>query len=285
MLREMVNKLPASEKKIAEFIIESPQEAISYTAQELGERSQTSGAAVIRLCKSLGLNGLQELKLRVAGDLQKTYEVGYRDISPNEPLESILKKMTTNSIQALSETADIINFEELQKAADALFHARSIHFFGVGSSAIIAQDAQQKFLRINKHVTTFSDVHMAAMLAANATEEDVVFGISFSGKTTEVTKVLELANQTGAKTISLTSYGQSPVSNRASINLFSSASRESVFRSGATSSRLAQLHVIDILFMSVATMQYEESIERLDQTRAAIDFIQGNEEKNKGSKK
>ncbi|RXJ02612.1 MurR/RpiR family transcriptional regulator [Anaerobacillus alkaliphilus] len=279
MLREMRTNLPTSEKKIADFMIEHPEIAISCTTQQLAEKSQTSGAAVIRLCKSLGLKGFQELKLRVAGDLQKHEDTGYRDISPNESLETILKKMTSNSIQALRETADILNLQEVHRATKALYEARTIHFFGVGSSAIIAQDAQQKFMRLNKNVTTFSDVHMAAMVAANVTEDDVVFGISFSGQTKEVVNVLELANRNRAKTISLTRYGQSPVSSQAGINLCSSASKESIFRSGATSSRLAQLHIIDILLMCVATFQYDESIKRLDQTREAIKFIQGNEYK------
>src|SRR4051812_6061065 len=97
MLNEMVNTLPPSEKKIARYILNHPQEAISLTAVELGKRSSTSGAAVIRLCKSLDLKGLQDLKLRIAGDLQKTTEHGFRDIEPNEPIMSIIDKMTNNS--------------------------------------------------------------------------------------------------------------------------------------------------------------------------------------------
>ena len=64
MLNEMVNTLPPSEKKIARYILNHPQEAISLTAVELGKRSSTSGAAVIRLCKSLDLKGLQEIYKR-----------------------------------------------------------------------------------------------------------------------------------------------------------------------------------------------------------------------------
>ncbi|GGK24449.1 hypothetical protein GCM10010965_16520 [Caldalkalibacillus thermarum] len=70
-------------------------------------------------------------------------------------------------------------------------------------------------------------------------------------------------------------YGLSPIADEADIKLFTSTSKEAAFRSGATSSRLSQLHVIDILFMCVATRQYEQAITHLDQTRAAIDFIQG----------
>ena len=273
ILREMLPTLPPSEKKIAQYILEHPQEAISLTAAELGKRSSTSGAAVIRLCKSLNLKGLQDLKLRIAGDLQKKNVAGYRDIKPNEDTLSVMEKTTNNSIQTIRETSELLVVEEVNKAVEALKKARSIHFIGVGASNIIAQDAQQKFLRINKSAYAFTDMHMAATQVANVNEQDVVVGISFSGETTEVAKILELANKKKAKTISLTKYGNYKVTKQAEINLYTSATTEPTFRSGATSSRIAQLHVIDILFMCVASHQYDKTLKRLDATREAVDFL------------
>lgn len=273
ILREMLPTLPPSEKKIAQYILEHPQKAISLTAAELGKRSSTSGAAVIRLCKSLNLKGLQDLKLRIAGDLQKKNVAGYRDIKPNEDTLSVMEKTTNNSIQTIRETSELLVVEEVNKAVEALKKARSIHFIGVGASNIIAQDAQQKFLRINKSAYAFSDMHMAATQVANVNEQDVVVGISFSGETIEVSKILELANTKKAKTISLTKYGNYRVTKQAEINLYTSATTEPTFRSGATSSRIAQLHVIDILFMCVASYQYDETLKRLDATREAVDFL------------
>lgn len=49
ILNEMKDKLPPSERKIAEFILDQPHEAIHCTATQLGELSSTSSAAVIRL--------------------------------------------------------------------------------------------------------------------------------------------------------------------------------------------------------------------------------------------
>ncbi|MBC5637640.1 MurR/RpiR family transcriptional regulator [Ornithinibacillus sp. BX22] len=279
MLTEMLPMLPPSEKKIATYIIGHPEEAINLTAQELGKRSNTSGAAVIRLCKSLDLKGFQDLKFRIAGDLQKTTDEGFRDIKPNESLQSIIDKMTINSIQTIKETTELLRIDEVEKAVELLLNAKKIHFVGVGASGIIAKDAEQKFLRINKTVHAFSDTHMAATLVANGNEDEVVVGISFSGETQEVAKVLELAKQKKMKTISITRYGSSKVTEQADIRLYTSATREPTFRSGATSSRIGQLQVIDILFMRVATLKYEETVNYIDVTRDAIDFITANSKK------
>jgi DNA-binding MurR/RpiR family transcriptional regulator len=276
MLSEMHLKLPPSERKVALYILENPQESISLTASELGSRSSTSSAAVIRLCKSLDLKGFQDLKLRVAGDLQKTKVQGFRDIEPNESAVSIIEKMTINSIQTIHETAELLGTEELEKAVSVIKNAGTIHFFGVGASSIIAQDAQQKFLRIDKKATAFTDLHMVATLVANAQKNDVVVGISFSGKTFEVAKILELANKKGVHTISLTKYGSSLVTEQADIRLYTTGAREPTFRSGATSSRIAQLHVVDILFMCVASQAYEETVRHLDETREMINILRDN---------
>ncbi|WP_036697711.1 MurR/RpiR family transcriptional regulator [Paenibacillus taiwanensis] len=273
MLSDMLSKLPPSEKKIAQYILEHPQEAVSLTASELGERCNASSAAVIRLCKSLKLKGFQELKLRIVGDLNKSEHEGYRDIKPNESVDAVLEKMTTNSIQALRETSEIVNLADMATVVDVLIRARNVHFFGVGASSIIAMDAQQKFLRINKPATAFTDVHVVAMNIANMTSEDVVFGISYSGETSEVYDILQLANQKGSRTVSLTHYGNSLIASAAQLNLFISATKEATFRSAATSSRLAQLHIIDVLFMCVASHQYDKTVQYLDQTREAIRFM------------
>lgn len=279
ILKEMFPELPPSEKKIAQYIIDHPQEAITLTAMELGKRSSTSGAAVIRLCKSLNLAGFQDLKLRIAGDLQKTEMDGFRDIEPNEPVESVIRKMTNNSIQTIKETAELLKVDELEKAVEAIRKASRIHFVGVGASSIIAQDAQQKFIRINKSAYAFTDMHLAATQVANTDENDVVVGISFSGETTEVAKVLELARKNQATTISLTKFGKHKVTEQADIKLYTSVTREPTFRSAATSSRIAQLQVIDILFMCVASLEYDDTITHLNATREAVKFISMNDKK------
>ncbi|OCT12922.1 RpiR family transcriptional regulator [Paenibacillus pectinilyticus] len=273
MLNEIAEQLPPSERKIALYIIENPQEAIRSTANELGELSATSASAVIRLCKSLGLSGFQELKLRIAGDIRNTSETDFTDFVAQETQQSIVQKITNNSIRSLQETAEIMNYEALARAVDVLKQADRIHFYGIGASGVIAQDAYLKFVRINPSATSSSDYHLSAMLVAQMGPTDVVVGISFSGETFEVGKILELAKQKGVTTISLTSYGLSPISEMADINLYVSSKQEEVFRSAATSSRLAQLHVIDILFMSVLTADYEKSIELLDEVRLGINFV------------
>lgn len=206
----------------------------------------------------------------------RSADQGYRDIEPQEPLYSIAQKTASNSIQVIRDTLDNIDQLELQKAIQMLITAGTVHFCGIGASGIVAQDAQQKFLRIKKGATAFTDMHLIASLIANADEHDIVFAISHSGETREIIDVLKLAKERGVKTIGLTRFGQSAVSSICDVALYTSCSNEAPFRSAATSSRLAQLYMIDILFLGMAAKRYEETIQYIDQSKAAIQTMGAN---------
>ena len=208
--------------------------------------------------------------MRIAGDLMKSVEQGYRDIEPGESLYRVVEKTTSNTIQIIRDTAEIIDHDNLKMAISMLMKAKNVHFCGVGASNIVAQDAQQKLIRINKGATAFTDMHLVATLIANAQPDDVLFAISFSGETKEIVNVMKLARERGVKTIGLTHFGQTTVSSLSDVSLHTSFSNEAPFRSAATSSRLAQLYMIDILFLGMATEQYDETVQYIDNTRAAI---------------
>ncbi|MEM5017534.1 MurR/RpiR family transcriptional regulator [Metabacillus indicus] len=270
IIQTMLSKLPQSEQKLAKYILKHPHEVVNSTVSELSTSAKTSGAAVVRLCKSLGLRGFQDLKMRIAGDLMKSVEQGYRDIEPGESLYRVVEKTTSNTIQIIRDTAEIIDHDNLKMAISMLMKAKNVHFCGVGASNIVAQDAQQKLIRINKGATAFTDMHLVATLIANAQPDDVLFAISFSGETKEIVNVMKLARERGVKTIGLTHFGQTTVSSLSDVSLHTSFSNEAPFRSAATSSRLAQLYMIDILFLGMATEQYDETVRYIDNTRAAI---------------
>ena len=137
------------------------------------------------------------------------------------------------------------------------------------ASAIVAQDAMHKFMRINQHCTAYLDTHMQLASAANLTKEDVAIGISYSGQTMDIVDALKLAKTTGATTICITRFGRSTITEFSDIKLFV-ASNEALFRSGAMASRIAQLNVIDILFSAVACKKYQDVVRYLENTSEAV---------------
>ena len=94
------------------------------------------------------------------------------------------------------------------------------------------------------------------------TEKDVGIVISYSGQTTEMIECMKVMKNNGASIIAITSYNPSPVAELSDYNLYV-APNEAILRSGAMSSRISQLNIIDILFIAYAIREYDISVERL----------------------
>ncbi|KIL38539.1 RpiR family transcriptional regulator [Gordoniibacillus kamchatkensis] len=273
-LREVLDQLTPSERKVAKFILDDPRRMIGMSITQLAEQSGGSQAAVTRLCKSMGFKGYQELMLKVAGDLQENAGRGYQEFRPQDSIAAIIQNVSNNNIQSIRDTLKILDIALVTKAIEALHRAERIYFYGIGASNLIAQDAQHKFMRINKTCFSFADTHLQLASAATLTTRDVAVGISYSGETTLVAECLKTAHDCGAATIGITKYGQTTVSAEAQIPLYIT-STENEIRVGAMSSRITQLNLVDILYLGVARIDYELSIGYLEKSRAAVQHLKG----------
>ncbi len=270
MIKNVMNDLPESEKKTAIFILNNPSQIVTMTASELGEASDTSSSAVIRLCKSLEISGYQELKMRILGDLNSSHDASYSDIKKDDTIKSITQSLRNNAIKSIDETLQFLNEETIESCVDLIDKADTILVYGMGASFIAAKDAQQKFIRVNKPCYAIEDTHLNATMIANMKPNDVVIGISSSGETSETIKLVELANSKGVNTIVITKYGKTSLGKISKYNLYTPSSIETPFRSAATASRMSQLYIIDVLFMCYATSKYDSTINCLENTVDAI---------------
>jgi DNA-binding MurR/RpiR family transcriptional regulator len=271
-IREALQTLKPTERKVAEYILEHPEKVMNVSVQKLAELAGVSEATIVRLAQSLHMKGFQDLKLRIAADLAKSsnnMSTSYQEIQLDGSIPALIQSVSHNNIKSIQDTLTILSAEDVEKAINCLSKARRVYIFGVGASSVIAQDFRQKLSRINRWCEAAADFDSQATLAANMTEEDVAFGISYSGQTENIIQALQIAKESGATIISLTKFGSNPVEETADIRLFTSSLEQSI-RSGAMASRMAQLNVIDILYVGVARLSYDESFMALEKTRKAV---------------
>ncbi|ABR50271.1 transcriptional regulator, RpiR family [Alkaliphilus metalliredigens QYMF] len=271
-IRQGLESFKPSEKKVAQFILDTPREIKDLSITELAKKSNTSEASIVRFCKSLELKGYQELKLAVSLETSRAEQgekVLFEQIGTGDSTQEIISKVSSGNIQAIEDTKNILSSEELEKAIETIDKAKSINIFGLGASSVVALDAQYKFMRINIPTHMYFDSHIQMTSAVHLTKEDVAIGISYSGRTKEIVEAMKVAKKKGAKTIAITQFGDSPLAGSADIKLYTAAV-ENNFRSGAMASRIAQLTVIDSLFIGVACRRYDEVIEHLYETREVV---------------
>ena len=262
------SSLRTAEQRVADFILKHAEELIYLTVTELAERTQTSESTVVRLCQKIGYKGYQEFKIMLARDLVGPTETVYEQIEPTDSLESLKAKVFQANAQALKDTIEVLSDEELGKAVEAIARARRVEIYGIGGSAPLALDAYHKFMKLGICAVWLNDSDLMAMSSSLLQPGDVALGISHTGASRDVCDAMENAQNAGATTICITHRATSPITKVSNVKLFTAA-KETAFGSDATSSRIAQLTIIDTLFASIANQDYDHALARIQKTREA----------------
>ena len=273
-LRGLKPTLVPSQRRVATLILHNPALASRRTISELAEAASTSETTVQRLCHELGVGGYRDLRVALAAESGREQERAANrdigsDIGRNDDLDAIIDTVTFTDRQAIADTARILDRAALAEAVARTASARRIDIIGVGASAVVALDLQQKLHRIGLIAYAWHDTHAALTAAAILRPDDLAIGVSHTGATTDTIDAIREASQHGAHTIALTGVPNSPLAAAADLLLLT-ADRETTFRSGATASRIAALSVVDVLFVAVAQRRYDQSVSALDATRRAV---------------
>ncbi len=272
-IQSHVDSFPPTMRRVADVILERPQIVMENTISELARACDTSEASIVRFCRALGFTGYPQLKLQLAAELAKeSAEFGGNgdaaygaDISPSDTLAEMVAKIAGSEILGIRETADSLDMEVLQRVIRRLERAKRVVLFGVGASNAGAQDLAQKLLRIGHVALAFHDAHDALVSAALVEQGDVAIGFSHNGRTRETMAFLSAARRNGAHTVAVTNVPDSPLAEQAE-SVLRTAVPETTFRSGAMASRIAQLTIIDYLFVGVARGRYDRTVQALKST-------------------
>lgn len=256
-IHNLYKKLTKTEKKLASYVLANPEKVIRMTAKELAEECSTVPSAVIRLCKSLGTEGFSDFKISLAADIRRNEDLGKLPaFSAGDSNENVFKKVFSSGIATLYNTLAMANFESIDKIAKALCEAERIFIFGVGTSAIIANDAQYRFSQLGFQAYAYTDILYMNVAAMNTNEKDVIIGVSHSGETKAVVSAVRHANEAGAKTFAVTSFSKSQIAIECSDALVAYSDEEN-YPVEAVSARIAHLCIIDALAMILSSMKYD----------------------------
>ncbi|NMB97944.1 MAG: MurR/RpiR family transcriptional regulator [Clostridiaceae bacterium] len=276
-INEKLDILSPSERKIAKYIIEKPEEIVGLSISELANKVGTSKAGIMRFCKSIDFKGYRDFSIKFASEIavsknkENNENVEYIDLQLGDKLETIIRNVCLNNKKAIDDSYSILDYAEVEKAVECILKAKCINIFGVGASYVVAMDAQQKFLRINKYCTAYADSHLQMTAASNSTVGDVAIGISWSGETKDTVEASRVSKENGATLISITKYGKNHLAEIADIKLMLAAP-EAFIRSGALSSRTTQMNMIDILYSCILSRDYHNFKKYLEQTLKSVKY-------------
>lgn len=267
-LREQSQSFSNAERQVAERIIAEPQLVVDMSVHELAKYTFSSASTIVRLCSHTGYSGYREFRKALTQELaqrEESKKTEQKEIARSDSLEAIIDKVTWMNINSLEETRLLLDTNVIRACVELIRKARVIYLFGLGASLCAAKDAYLKFLRLNRLCVINEDWHSQLLQARNATAEDLALVISYSGATVEIIECMRALKENKTPIIAITRCVQSPVSELADHKLYTAAS-ESLFRTGAMSSRMSQLNIVDILYTALANEDYEQSLEQLSRT-------------------
>ena len=263
LIRQSLNTLPPTARRIAGHIVDHAPEVIRMSITELAEQAGASEGSVVGLCRRLGIDGFQELKILLSRDVVEPVRLIQEDLHESDSAADVAEHVFAAHIASLQQTRQLLAAPALTRAVDIIRGARRVEVYGIGSSGPIAQDLAYRLLQLGRDVKAVTDSHIQAVSAAMTDAATAVITISHSGSTTETVLATRLARDAGARTIGITRLGKSPLARYCDIVLHTIAN-ETRYRPEAMSSRVAQLAIVDTLGSCCALADARRSVAKLE---------------------
>jgi len=186
--------------------------------------------------------------------------------------ENVVRKVFRSGIQTLRDTLELLDFAVVEAMAQSLAEAKRIFVFGIGTSSVIATDAQYRLSQLGLWATACTDILMMNVTASNLQPEDVVLAISHSGRTKAVVDAVRRAKDCGAKTLAVTSFSDSLLYKESDLAAFVYAD-EVNYPVEAVSARVAHTCLIDALTMVLATQNLDNYADHVKARNKILDEI------------
>lgn len=269
-IQGLVPTLSAAERAVATVLLDAPATSeASLRLAHVAVVADVSEAAVVKFAKRLGFTGFRDLR-EVLLAHQRLHGVDlHEELSLADDPATVVRKVFGTAQQALTDTQAIFDFASFEAVSEALERAPTRLLFGVGGSATIARDFEHKLLRIGIVARAYDDPHLMAMAASLLGPEDAVVGISHSGSTRAVLDACELAAERRATVIAVTNFAESKLAQLADRVLLS-ASQGSPITGENAASRIAQLTLLDAVFVRVAQRRGNASLRNLESTMGSV---------------
>ncbi len=259
-------------QKVADFFLQNAPQVIHYSIVDLADVIGVSVGTVGQFCRNVGFRRFSDFKVALAQDVVSHHLDVCESISMDDDFPTITDKIFSINTRLINDTRKIIDIKDLITAATWLANANRIHFYGIGGSAAVALDCQCYFAHFGVVTQAFSDVAMQIVSATMLTENDIAVGISQSGRSKVIVNALSVAKESGAKTISLTNYRKSPITEVSDICFYTSFNAEERgLKTASLSSRVAQMTIMETLYVMVAKMKHKEGSGIIDKINKNIE--------------
>ena len=260
-IRARLHELDGDEKLLAEYILSNHESIPGSSLVQLAEAAQVHPSTVVRFCEDVGCDGFHGLHTALSQIDSVAASVFFEQVDEID-LEHVVKSVFDDIRRMLDETLESLDMESVQKAVDAILAADEIVVVGMGTSGSTAQEFVYRLQWIGVKCKQYVDPHRQLMAATLLDEDDLAIAVSHSGRTKNVVNALKLAKMRGAKTMCITDFPHSPLTEYADICVCA-VHVENSLGVEMVATRAAHLALVDAIMVAVALGDRARAIESI----------------------
>ena len=202
-------ELSPTERRVASFLAEHPEEAAFLSAAEIAAQLATSDATVVRTVQSLGYAGLPELKRELVNALKSRATPALRlgrsleqiGDSPQTALDYALARQ----LELLEDARRTVRPEAFVVAVETIRAAARTHVMGIGPTGSMAHYLAQRLVRFGYPAVSITDT---GLLLADAllgiTSGDALVVLAYGQVLREVDVTINQAQRVGVPVVLFT---------------------------------------------------------------------------------
>lgn len=259
-----------SQRAIAGYLQDHPEEVAFMTASRLGATVGVSESTVVRFATEIGYSGYPAMQQAVQEMIRnkmtsfQRLEMTARNIPPEKLLDAALGQ----DIDILRRTREGIDAEEFYRAADALVGAKRVFVMGAGSSLALATFLFHYLQLVFDNVLLIEATSEAQILQqmVHVTGGDAIIAISFPRYSKKAARALKYASSQGMTAIAITDSKASPLAQSASHVLLARSDMVSF-----VDSLVGPLSVINALIVTTAIRRKAEVTKVLEKIEGIWD--------------
>ena len=250
---ELCDSMTPLESEIASYILNNRDEVMKLKIQELADILFISKSAIHRFVKKIGFNGFNDLKVSIAKEDADLLEnnsyinVNYPFQAKDNPRQIAFKLLELYE-KAIKDTFEYVDLDQIKAVSQLIDSADVVDIYTHAHNSNIAENFQDKMLRIGKSVNCPSSFYNQRLTVLASDKKHVAIILSYSGKATFILPIVKKLYEKGVKVIQIGKAGSNYYSQYVTYHLSISDSENNRDRMSQFSSHIAMQYIMDVLY-------------------------------------
>ncbi|HEY64004.1 MAG TPA: MurR/RpiR family transcriptional regulator [Caldilineae bacterium] len=208
MFRERIRRiypiLPPSHRVIADFLLNSYQEAAFMSGSQLAQHLEVDPATVVRFSQRLGYSGYPELRQEMQELVRQEIRARYQPITEERTPGELFRRGIHNTRELLTQMISLDAAQEISQIVTRLAEARHIYLLGEGPEAYVIGlfGALLRGQGLDAREIPPGLYSMAEALW-DVGQGDIVIGVLLEGEGVDPAAAIQFARERGAFTVAI----------------------------------------------------------------------------------